>query len=246
MKRNIQVLSTVVLIAFMTCGCGAKHMAAPPPPPPPESILGSSEDDSLKNSLFKGDQNVLSDQDIARILGTQLKLSDRHRLAILSLSSYSWWSQDIADLEAKNFDSLVQTLKTSAQLTEVRLLPSLLVPEKRTVPYLREASARIQADLLFVYTSRIQSFRRDRYLKPDEVKAQCVAESVLLDVRTGIVVHTGRATENIAMQKTAADLNFSETIARAESDARGKALLSLSNSVVAYLTEEGKQQRAEK
>ena len=230
----------------MTCGCGAKHMAAPPPPPPPESILGSSDDDSLKNSLFKGDQNVLSDQDIARILGTQLKLSDRHRLAILSLSSYSWWSQDIADLEAKNFDSLVQTLKTSAQLTEVRLLPSLLVPEKRTVPYLREASARIQADLLFVYTSRIQSFRRRPLLQAGRGQSAVLAESVLLDVRTGIVVHTGRATENIAMQKTAADLNFSETIARAESDARGKALLSLSNSVVAYLTEEGKQQRAEK
>ena len=245
MKRNVVVLSTVLVLMLMLSGCAAKHMA-PPAPPPPESILGGGEDDSLKNSLFKGDQNVLSDQDIARILGTQLKLSDRRRLAILSLNSSSWWSQDIADLEAKNFDALVKTLKSSAQLTEVRLLPSLLVPEKRTVPYLREASARIQADLLFVYTSRIQSFRRDRFLKPDEVKAQCVAESVLLDVRTGIVVHTGRATENIAMQKTATDLNFSETIARAESDARGKALLALANSVVAYLTEEGKQQRAEK
>jgi hypothetical protein len=244
MKRNLQLVSIATVLTFFLCGCGTKHMVAPPPPPPPESILGASDDDSLKNSLFKGDQNVLSDQDIARILGTQLKLSDRHRLAILSLNSYSWWSQDIADLEAKNFDALVQTLKSSGQLTDVRLLPSLLVPEKRTVPYLREASARIQADFLFVYTSRIQSFRRDRFLKPDEVKAQCVAESVLLDVRTGIVVHTGRATENIAMQKTAADLNFSETIARAESDARGKALLALSNSVVAYLAEEGKQQRA--
>jgi len=246
MNRNIQLLSITTMLAFFLCGCSAKRIAGSPPPPPPESILGAGEDDSLKNSLFKGDQSVLSDQDIARILGTQLKLSDRRRLAILSLSSNSWWSQDIADLEAKNFDALVQTLKTSAQLTEVRLLPSLLVPEKRTVPYLREASARIQADLLFVYTSRIQSFRRDRFLKPDEVKAQCVAESVLLDVRTGIVIHTGRATENIAMQKTAADLNFSETIARAESDARGKALLALANSVVAYLGEESKQQRAEK
>jgi hypothetical protein len=246
MKHNVVALSTMLVLMLILSGCAKRASFGPPPPPPPESILGGGDDDSLKNSLFKGDQSVLSDQDIARILGTQLKLADRRRLAILSLSSSSWWSQDIADLEAKNFDALVQTLKTSAQLTEVRLLPSLLVPEKRTVPYLREASARIQADLLFVYTSRIQSFRRDRFLKPDEVKAQCVAESVLLDVRTGIVIHTGRATENIAMQKTPADLNFSETIARAESDARGKALLALANSLVTYLGEEGKQQRAEK
>jgi hypothetical protein len=134
-------------------------------------------------------------------------------MAILSLSSYSPWSEDIADMETRNFGNLVHTLKSSSQLTEVRLLPSLLVPEKRTVPYLREASARIQADLLFVYTARIQSFRRDRFMKPDEVRAQCVAESVLLDVRTGIVIHTARATENIAMKKAPTDLNFSETIA---------------------------------
>ena len=114
-------------------------------------------------------------------------------MAILSLSSINLWSEDLADTEAKNFDNLLRLLKSSPQLTEVRFLPSLLVPEKRTVPYLREAAARIQADLLFVYTARIQSYRRDRFLKSDEVRAQCVAESVVLDVRTGIVVHTARA-----------------------------------------------------
>ena len=239
MKRNIQILATVALLACLVCGCSAKHIA-PPPPPPPESILGAGDDDSLKNSLFKGDQAVLSDQDIARILGTQLKLTDRHRLALLNLNYYSPWSEDLAGIEAKNFDSLVRTLKSSPQLTEVRLLPSLLVPEKRTVPYLREASARIQADLLFVYSSRIQSFRRDRFLKADEVHAQCVAESVLLDVRTGIVIHTGRATENIAMKKAPEDLNFSETVARAESETRGKALVALANGVVTQLAEDAR------
>ena len=124
MKRDIRILWTVAVLTFVLSGCAKKASFAPPPPP--ETILGAS-DDSLKDSLFKGDQSVLSDQDIARILGTQLKLADRHRLAILSLSSYSPWSEDIADMEAKNFDNLVRTLKTSPQLTEVRLLPSLLV-----------------------------------------------------------------------------------------------------------------------
>jgi hypothetical protein len=113
-------------------------------------------------------------------------------------------------------------LKSSPQLSDVRFLPTLLVPEKRTVPYLREAAARIQADLLLVYTSRIQSFRRDRFLKPDEVHAQCVAESVLLDVRTGIVLDTARSTDNIGLKKTPADVNFNETVARAESEGAEK------------------------
>jgi hypothetical protein len=230
-------------MASLMVGCGTKKMAGPLPPPPPETILESGND-RLQDSLFKGDQAVLSDQDIARILGTQIKVNDRHHMAILNLNSSYNWSADLADVEARNFDDLVKALKASQQLTEVRLLPSLLVPEKRTVPYLREAAARIQADLLFVYTSRIQSFRRDRFLKSDEIHAQCIAEAVLLDVRTGIVVHTGKATENIAMKKSQTDANFSETVARAEAEARGKTLLTLAGGVNAYLAEEATEKRS--
>ncbi len=233
MKR-IGVLCAVLLGLMATIGCGYKKIA-PAAPPPPETLLGESE--SLRDSLFKGDQAVLSDQDIDRILSVQLKLADRRRLAILSLDSFTPWSEAIADNESKNFDNLLQTLKASPQLTQVRVLPSLLIPEKRTVAYLREAAARIQADLLFVYTVRIQTFRQYRVFKPDEVRARCIAESVLLDVRTGIVVHTGRATESIELQKAPADLNFTETVARAESDARGKALLSLANLLTAHLAD---------
>jgi len=242
MNGRIGAISVVLMASLMAVGCGMKKMAGPPPPPP-ESILESGND-RLQDSLFKGDQAVLSDQDIARILGTQIKTGDRHHLAILNLSSSYSWSADLADVEAKNFDDLVKTLKAAPQLTEVRFLPSLLIPEKKTVPYLREAAARIQADMLFVYTSRIQTFRRDRFLKSGEVHAQCVAESVLLDVRTGIVVHTGKATENIAMTKSQADANFSETVARAETEARGKAVLTLAGGVNAYLAEEATEKRS--
>jgi hypothetical protein len=220
---------------FLLCaGCATHKMALAGPPPPPETILTGSNQDSL----FKGDQAVLSDQDIARILGTHINLSERHRLAILSLGRQNWWSDELAEVEARNSSDLLAAFKASPQFTEVRFLPSLLVPEKRTVPYLREAAARIQAELLFVYNTRIETFRRDRLFKSDQVHAQCIAEGVLLDVRTGIVVHTGRATQNISMQKTASDLNFNETVARAESQARGKAVVLLANSVVAAVREE--------
>ena len=52
-----------------------------------------------------------------------------------------------------------------------------------------------------------------------------------------IVAHTARATESIAVKKTSADLNFGETVAKAESDAVGKALVSLANELTAYLGE---------
>lgn len=238
MKLNIGLLAAIVVLPII-CGC-EKRMAAPPPPPSAETILGDAANQTPEASLFKGDQAILSDQDIARILGTHLKLEDRHKLAILNLGSMNPWSEDLAATEAKNIDNLAAALKASQQFTEVRLLSSLLVPEKRTIPYLREAAARVQADLLFVYTTRIQYFRRDRFLKADEVHAQCVAESVLLDVRTGIVVHTAHASEDISARKNPGDLNFDETVARAQSDARGQAMLSLAKTVTAYLAEEKK------
>jgi hypothetical protein len=228
--------SSLLLVVFC-CACTKRAVSPPPPPPPPESLLGEADSEQ---SLFKGDQAVLSDQDIARILGTQVQIADRHRMAVLNLSYISPWSQDLAEIETKNVDNMLQTLKSSPQLNDVHFLPSLLVPEKRTVPYLREAAARVQADLLFVYSARIQSFRRDRFLKSDAVHAQCVAESVLLDVRTGIVMHTGHATEDMSMKKAPADLNFDETVARAESEARGKALVSLADGVNTYLLQGAK------
>ncbi|HYK88433.1 MAG TPA: hypothetical protein VE398_06665, partial [Acidobacteriota bacterium] len=58
-----------------------------------------------------------------------------------------------------------------------------------------------------------------------------------LDVRTGIVAHSARAIESIAVKKTSSDLNFSETVARAYSEATGKALISLANALITYLAD---------
>jgi hypothetical protein len=236
MLRNLGILS-VVLTALMTWGC-AKKMAAPPPPPPPAETI--ADDDNLEQSLFRGDQAVLSDQDIARILGTEVKLTDRRRLAILSLSPINAWSEDLAEIENKNLDNLLQALKSSSQLTRFDFCRRIWCRKSEPFRTSERRLARVQADLLFVYAARIQSFRRDRFLKSDEVHAQCVAESVLLDVRAGIVLHTAHTPENIAMRKTQADLNFNETVARAESEARGKAVLSLANVLNAYLAQAAK------
>src|SRR5439155_14466175 len=147
------------------------------------------------------------------------------------------YSQVVSDLETQNSERFLQALRSSAQLTEVRMMPTLLIPEKRTVPYLREAAARFQADLLLVYTTRIQNFQQDRFIGADEVRAGCMVESVLLDVRTGIVTYTAQSAERIAAKKSPGDLNFSETVAKAQSEASGKALLKLADTVVAYLKE---------
>jgi hypothetical protein len=73
-------LGFVLVLAFLPAvGCATKKMASPPPPAPYQSIVGT-ENDRLQESLFKGDQAVLSNQDIDRILTARITLADRHRL----------------------------------------------------------------------------------------------------------------------------------------------------------------------
>jgi hypothetical protein len=197
------------------------------------SIVGDS-DNRLQESLFKGDQAVLSNQDIDRILTARITLEDRHRLVVLRLNARNIWVQEIADLETQNSEQFLKSLAKAPQLTQVRFMPTLLIPERRTVPYLREAAARFQADLLLVYGTGVRTFQRDRLIGVDEVHADAVVESVLLDVRTGIVIHAAQATESISAKKTPGDLNFSQTVVKAQTEATGKALLKLADAVVEF------------
>jgi len=139
----------ILALFLMNLGCAVKRQVAAAPPPPPyyQGTLGS-DTSRLQESLFKGDQEVLSNEDIQRILTARITLDDRHRLAVLGLAPRYTWSQALADLEIQNSERFLQDLRSSPQLTEVRMMPTLLIPEKRTVPYLREAAARFQADLL--------------------------------------------------------------------------------------------------
>jgi hypothetical protein len=104
-------LGFVLLLAFLPAvGCAMKKMAPPPPPPPPDLSIVGRDDDRLQESLFKGDQAVLSNQDIDRILAARITLEDRHRLAVLRLNSRNTWYQDIADLEAQNSERFLKAL----------------------------------------------------------------------------------------------------------------------------------------
>ncbi len=199
------------------------------------SIVGN-DNDRLQESLFKGDQAVLSNQDIDRILTARITLTDRHRLAVLRLNSRNIWYQEIADLETQNSERFLKALASTPQFTQVRFLPTLLIPERRTVPYLREAAARFQADLLLIYGTSVRTFQRDRLIGADEVHAEAVVESVLLDVRTGIVIHTAQAAEGITANKTQGFVIFSQTVSKDQTEATGKALMKLADAVTGFVT----------
>lgn len=234
---EMQMRSRVFAIAGLTLtvslsGCAAKRSL----PSTEYNVLALYEEEGDGDgSLFKGDSAVLSDGDIARILAFSLQLPDTCRLAVLKLESTRYWSEDHAKLDEANTLGFLQRLDSAAIVTHAAELPRLLVPEKKTVPFLREAAARYQADMLVVYDTAIRTFTKYRTLGKDEVRALCSVDAVLLDVRTGIVPFTTRRTEEVLVTRSTEDLNFSETTAKAVSAAEGRALEGIAEDIVAYL-----------
>ena len=194
----------------------------------------SSSQEVLVDSAVFGDD----DKKINELLNYQVKLPEKNRIAILKLSADNYWrfySNDFTQLNDALVNSLVVKLRSSNRLYDASFLPAMLVSEKRTVPVLREAAARFQADLLLAYRSSCQSYQKYRFIDPDESKSYCSVESVLLDVRSGIIVKSIVSTEDFAAKKTASDTNFSETIKKAELEAVAKALGNIANEIVKFL-----------
>lgn len=188
-------------------------------------------------SLFTMDAALLGDADIERILAHRYEAPPLSRIALLpfGFSAWSGWSEELAIATADLERNVLATLMASPHVYDAALLPSMLVPEKRTVPYLREAAARYQADLLLLFRSSCRTFERYRLFDPNETRAFCAVESAMLDVRTGLVPFVTTATRNYDLDRSKEDLTFRETVLKAQLGAIAGALGDVSSAVTQFL-----------
>lgn len=184
---------------------------------------------ALAESLFKSDQAVLSNQEIERILSSRVYAPARARVAVVRIGGRypwgrTWWSEDVAQIEQQGTDRMLAALRSSGRVEKVTVLPTMLTPMQVTIPYLREAAARVQADLLLVYRTSTQTYQRQQLFGAGDVHAYCTVEAVVLDTRSGIVTETALKTQSFSAPRTSKDLEFDETAARAEQSAIARAL----------------------
>ena len=192
-------------------------------------------------SLFAGDAEVLSDQAIADILGYQYQPPALSRIAIMPFGQEVWttWSSEFLVVTDELKQNLIDRLMESPQVYDASFLPTILIPEQRTVPHLREAAARYQADLLLVYRSACYSFERYRFFAADQTEGACTVEAVLLDVRTGLVPMSSIVSQSFSAEQNAEDFSFRETILRAQLAAVVAALGNVSGEIAEFLSGEG-------
>ena len=128
----------------------------------PDAYYGLERSSKVEESLFSGDAATLSDDAIRTILNYKYEPPELSRVALMPFGREIWstWSEELSLASEKMQLEVLDVLRASPKIYDASYLPSILVPKNRTVPYLREAAARYQADLLFVYRSYCQSFER--------------------------------------------------------------------------------------
>jgi len=204
------------------------------------------EPPTLTSSLFASDEAVLGDEAIKTILSSRLRLPDNAKVALIKFpgsqhgalryyGSYYWRSEDYLKTQQKYIDAVSDRLSASEDVSEVVLLPSLLTPNDATIPVLREAAVRLQADLLLVYRITSDIYHRSKLFADDEVKAYSTCEAVLLDVRTGIIPFTTVITKEAQAKKEKRDLETAETMRRVESAAVMDSLNIMAAELVSFL-----------
>ncbi len=231
------------LAAVLLSGCMTAMREQPAP------LMSSSEYQArppLGASLFPSDQAVLSDEAIQRILSSKVELREKAKLAVMKFPSgddtaaryygyYYWRQEEYLKTQAEYSDALSTGLSASKRLAEVTPLPSLMIPKQASIPVLREAALRMQADLLLVFRITSDTYYKYSVFAKDKVKAYSTCEAVLLDVRTGIVPFTKIVTREKSTTKQASDLDLNETMRRTEKDAALDALKSVSDDLVGFL-----------
>ena len=188
-------------------------------------------------SLFTSDEAILSAEDIERILAHRYSAPPLNRIGVIALGRAFWfgYSEELARSGTEIQTGMVGKLRASPRVYDASYLPTLLIPEKRTVGHYREAAARYQADLLLIYQASCRTYDKFRFFAPNEAKSYCNVEAVILDVRTGIVPFTVTTSRNFMTKVNEEDLTFQETQARAELKALADALAEVGDEVVAFL-----------
>jgi hypothetical protein len=195
---------------------------------------------AIDKSLFPSDQAVISNDAIAQILGAKVTPPAAARVAVIRMMPprYWAWSEEVTRQDEAVVGRFVSALGQSKHAGHAGMLPAMLLPQRMSVPYIREAAARYQADLVVLYQVTTRTFERQKLFASDQTKAYCNIEAVVIDTRTGIVPFATSATEVYEAKKMRDDLSFAETIWKAELAATDRALARVGADIVKFLDAE--------
>ena len=184
--------------------------------------------ETIGSSLFDYKERSISEVDIQRILDGKIKLQDTVRVVIYhdmgsSANTRGMWHAGFDEERLKSnqamIDSLSIALRRSGRVGKVILMPSMMVGNAPDIHRLRESAVRLQADMLLVFSLKADLFYRYKSFKKDDAKAYATCQSVLMDIRTGVIPHTEVVTREFYGKKEPGDLTLDDMRRRVQNQA---------------------------
>jgi|GEM_PF-5969933 len=176
------LLGIVGLSLFGLVGCGAQRAE-----PTSYSYSASQAEAAWATplgSLFPADTAVIGNEAVTQILDTEIILKDEGRMGVLPIGS--WMSRD-AGLGAAHLTLLETKLAPSAKIGAVDRIPRLLLPERLTIPAIREVAARLRCETVLIYQTYVTNNYRSKVFGKDHLRTLITVEAVVLHTRTGTI-----------------------------------------------------------
>jgi len=239
-----------LLMLLILLGCNSQSPRTQPSPAPerqwvPMAALAfSSRDYLFADSPLGPDLGLSSgqvpDSLISSLLAHRFTLPPRVSVAILHLpgaqARRSWYPTPGAlDLTQTVAESTVAGVSRAARVSHAAVLPALLVGDQPTVASLREAAARLQADVLLVYRPSCRLYDRQPFIGSKQYRGVCTLEAVVLDTRVGVVPFSTVVTREAVTQHQHDDFDDNGTLRRVQLEALLGAVVEVSQRVGSFL-----------
>lgn len=242
MKYTILLLSLVVLLAscatnryYPTNSYGGETL----------SIAGaSSTDKEITRSLFNDNNSTISEEDIKKVLDGTYSLPQKMRVALVKLRSdnerknyYYRTDEEYLKTQQSYIDELIKELKETGRVSEVMVMPELLIAKTPTFTNIRESAVRMQADVVVVFSINSDVYFKYKVFSKDDIKAFATTEVILMDNRTGLIPFSEVVTRDTLSNRTKEETNNAETSRKLQFEAAKLTITEVGERLNAYLKE---------
>jgi hypothetical protein len=185
--------------------------------------------EALQTSFVKDKGEDLTEAEITSLLSKKIELKDKIKMVVTYIGPRSFF-QVTKDRET----IFSEIIKNDSRLQDIQFIPTILLPKDKSFKKLREIAALMQADLLlFIESKEISNFKF-YLLTKNETKATVSIEAIVMDVKSGAIPFSSRATESKLIENGVEDFTREEFITKASLQAEDLALKEIMNNVHHY------------
>lgn len=200
----------------------------------------ANQDTLITQSLFNDKNATISEENIQKILEGKYQLPQHLRVAIVRLDNpsqkkYYWSDEQYLKTQQSYLDLFLEKFKQSSRVTNVSIIPDLLISKSPSFTNIREAAVRIQADIVVVYAVNSDLYSKYKLFSKADIKAFATTQLIMLDVRTGLIPFSSIVTQDALSQKSKEELDNAEAASRVQNEAVLLTINDIGQRITAFL-----------